>query len=298
MKTRSSRLELLSFFLVGCVFFLLMAGGLVTSHEAGLAVPDWPLSYGTWMPPMVGNIFWEHGHRMIAGFVALLTLFTAVCVQRSGEPAWIKKLAWAGLVMVILQALLGGMTVLMLLPPPVSISHACLGQTFFCLTIALAYYLNPASRAPVLSGEAPEHVRKLQRLTLLTFLFVYLQLILGAVVRHSGKAVYEHMGFALAVIAHVVLVQLSVSKLKAQQTPLRPASAALAALTLVQIFLGIGAFLYTRILPREGDVPPLPEVVFASAHHTNGALVIGLAALLFIMVRPAPFWAAKTRAGA
>lgn len=296
MKTRSGRLELLSFFLVGCVFFLLMAGGLVTSHDAGLAVPDWPLSYGTWMPPMVGNIFWEHGHRMIAGFVALLTLFTAVCIQRSPEPGWIKKLAWTGVVLVTLQALLGGMTVLMLLPPPVSISHACLGQTFFCLTIALAYYLSPASRKSGLQGEDPLLVRKLMRLTLLTFLFVYLQLILGAVVRHTGKAVYEHMGFALAVVAHVVLVQLAVSRLTDARSPLKPAARILAALTLLQIVLGAGAFVFTQMIQRQGPAAPLHEVVFASAHHTNGALVIGLAALIFVMSRPAPFGSHRLKA--
>lgn len=292
MKTRSSRLELLAFFLVGCVFFLLMAGGLVTSHEAGLAVPDWPLSYGTWMPPMVGNIFWEHGHRMIAGFVALLTLFTAICAQCSGEPSGIKKLAWAGLFMVLLQALLGGITVLMLLPPPVSIAHACLGQTFFCLTIALAYYLHPLSRQS-LPGSDSEHFRKLGRLTLLTFLFVYIQLILGATVRHTGKVVYEHMGFALAVVAHVVLVFVRVYKIPELKNPLRAPAMGLVVLTIFQIFLGLGAFMYTQMIPREGDVPSLPEVVFASAHHTNGALVLGLSALLFVMVRPWPFGAVK-----
>ncbi len=287
MQERSSRIGYLPFFLVGCVFFLLMAGGLVTSHEAGLAVPDWPLSYGTWMPPMVGNIFWEHGHRMIAGFVALLTLFTAFRIQFSKETGWIKRLAWAGVAMVILQALLGGLTVLLLLPPAVSISHACLGQTFFCLTIILAYYLSPVSLRAL--PETPEF-KKLQRLALLNFSFAYLQLILGATVRHTGRAAYEHMGFALVVVVHVVLVLIRVLKMPDQNNPLKAPAIGMSILTLAQVFLGIGAFVYKFMIPREGYTPPLPQIVFASAHHTNGALVLGLAALLFVMTRPAPFW--------
>ena len=70
-------------------FLLLIAGALVTSNDAGLAVPDWPLSFGTWMPPLVGNILYEHGHRMVATFVGLLTIILTVWLWRSEPRRWL-----------------------------------------------------------------------------------------------------------------------------------------------------------------------------------------------------------------
>ena len=83
-----------SFFLLLSILVLILAGGLVTSHEAGLAVPDWPLSYGQWFPPMVGNVVWEHGHRMIAGVVGILTLILTVSIQLFESRSWLKRFAW------------------------------------------------------------------------------------------------------------------------------------------------------------------------------------------------------------
>jgi cytochrome c oxidase assembly protein subunit 15 len=118
---------------------LIFIGGLVTSTGSGLAVPDWPLSYGMLMPPMVGGVFYEHGHRMAAATVGLLTLVLAVWTTVDERRRGVRGLAWGALGAVVAQGLLGGLTVLYLLPPAVSVLHACLAQTFFCLIIALAY---------------------------------------------------------------------------------------------------------------------------------------------------------------
>jgi heme A synthase len=118
-----------------CTAFLIFVGGLVTSTESGLAVPDWPLSYGMLFPPMVGGIFYEHGHRMVASFVGLLTVILAIWTWRRETRAWVRRLSLAALAAVILQGLLGGLTVLYLLPTPISMTHACLAQTFFCMTV-------------------------------------------------------------------------------------------------------------------------------------------------------------------
>src|SRR3989338_3456190 len=126
-----------SLFLSAATFLLILAGGLVTSHEAGLAVPDWPTSYGRWFPPMVGNVFWEHGHLMIAGSVGILTFAAALLIQRNVPDKAIVRLSWIAFCAVLLQALLGGLTVIFMLPPAVSIAHAALAQTFFCITIAI-----------------------------------------------------------------------------------------------------------------------------------------------------------------
>src|SRR5512140_1681351 len=116
-------------FVAASTLFLIYAGAMVTSTGSGLAVPDWPLSYGMLMPPMVGGVFFEHGHRMAATFVGMLTTVLAVWTARRETRAGVRRLAWAALLAVIAQGLLGGLTVKFLLPAPVSVAHACLAQT-------------------------------------------------------------------------------------------------------------------------------------------------------------------------
>src|SRR6185295_13406428 len=122
---------------------LLVAGGLVTSTGSGLAVPDWPLSFGMVFPPMVGGILFEHGHRMVAGTVAILMLVLAVWLGLREPRRWVRVLGYAAMGTIVAQAVLGGVTVLLLLPPAVSASHACLAQTFFCLTVTIALVTSP-----------------------------------------------------------------------------------------------------------------------------------------------------------
>lgn len=132
-----------AFLTAGATFVLIIAGGLVTSTGSALSVPDWPLSYGQLMPPMVGGVRFEHGHRMVAGGVAILTLVLAVWAGLRETRRWVKMLAFTALGAILAQAVLGGVTVLFLLPTPISVAHACLGQTFFCLTVALALVTSP-----------------------------------------------------------------------------------------------------------------------------------------------------------
>ena len=121
---------------------LIAAGGMVTSTDSGLSVPDWPNTYGQFMfsfplDKMVGGIFYEHGHRMIASTVGFLTIILALWIWRVDPRRWMRRLGFIALGAVILQGILGGITVLFFLPAPVSIGHAGLAQIFFCLTITL-----------------------------------------------------------------------------------------------------------------------------------------------------------------
>src|SRR3989338_3040959 len=125
-------------------FGLLVAGGLVTSTDSGLAVPDWPLSYGTWFPPMVGGIRYEHGHRMIAAAVGTMIVVLAMWLARREPRRWVRFLGYAAVGTVILQGLFGGLTVLLMLPPQISVAHACLGQTVFCLLVCVAQATGPS----------------------------------------------------------------------------------------------------------------------------------------------------------
>ena len=191
-------------------FLLLIAGSLVTSTGSGLAVPDWPLSYGTWFPPMVGGILYEHGHRMIAGLVGLMIVGLAIWLWRSEPRAWVRRLGYAALAAVVAQALLGGLTVLLLLPPSVSIAHACLGQTVFCLTVALAWCTRP--QWATVSGSVPSQAwRTLRASSLLVAEFAALQLVLGAIIRHTGATVWAHLmnGVLLIVAAGVLTGRLA-----------------------------------------------------------------------------------------
>ncbi|MEW6512088.1 MAG: COX15/CtaA family protein [Bacteroidota bacterium] len=184
MSTQSPWLHRFAFFTACCTFCLVIAGGLVTSTDSGLAVPDWPLSYGQLMPPMVGGIFYEHGHRMVATFVGLLTTILAFWLWRADERRWVRTLGFIALAAVITQGVLGGLTVLFLLPTPISVAHATLAQSFFSLTIVLALVTSPGwhHNQPVFLPEA----RRSRRLAIVATATVFLQLILGAWMRHSG----------------------------------------------------------------------------------------------------------------
>src|ERR1700688_4484631 len=127
-------------FTATATLFLIVAGALVTSNDAGLSVPDWPTTFGSFykMPHMVGGVKYEHGHRMVAEFVGLLTIVLAVWTWRVEKRRWLKWLGLAALGTVIAQGILGGITVLFYLPPVISSAHAALAQTFFCIAVAIA----------------------------------------------------------------------------------------------------------------------------------------------------------------
>src|SRR5215207_5271983 len=104
-------LNFFAIFVACATFFLIIAGALVTSNDAGLATSDWPLSNGQVFPEMVGNLFWEHGHRIIATSVGILVIILNIWVWRSEKRKWVRRLALIALAGVIAQGLLGGLTV-------------------------------------------------------------------------------------------------------------------------------------------------------------------------------------------
>lgn len=169
----------------GCTFLLLLAGALVTSTGSSLAVPDWPLSFGTLFPRMTGGVVFEHGHRLVAGTVALLMAGLAFAVQKTEERAWVRRLAWTALGAVLLQAVLGGVTVLLDLPTQVSVAHAGLAQVFFCLIVTLALVTSRGwiEETP---RRLPDRPSSLRAWAAWTTALTYLQILVGAVTRHSG----------------------------------------------------------------------------------------------------------------
>ena len=174
-------------FVSAATVLLIVAGGLVTSTGSGLAVPDWPTSYG-WnmftfpMQHMVGGIFYEHGHRLIASGVGFLTIILALWVWKAEPRRWMRVLGFTALAAVCVQGLLGGITVLYFLPTPVSTAHAGLAQIFFCLTIAIALFTSRGWASP---ERDPADDRMLRIVATTTTAFIYLQIIVGATMRHS-----------------------------------------------------------------------------------------------------------------
>ena len=165
---------------------LIFAGGLVTSTGSGLSVPDWPTTYGWNMftfpiDKWVGGIYYEHTHRLIASVVGFLIVVLAIWLWRAEPRAWVRRLGYVALAAVIVQGVLGGITVLFFLPDPVSIAHAGLAQLVFCLTIAIALVTSPGW-----TRGTPGDDRTLQKIAAVTTGVIYVQIIVGATMRHTG----------------------------------------------------------------------------------------------------------------
>jgi cytochrome c oxidase assembly protein subunit 15 len=278
---------------VASTLLLIAAGGMVTSTDSGLAVPDWPNTYGQFMfsfplEKMVGGIFYEHGHRMIASTVGFLTIILALWTWKADPRRWMRWLGFIALGAVIVQGLLGGITVLLLLPAPVSIGHAGLAQLFFCLTITLALFTSPGWTRAQPAVEDPT----LRRVAVATTAMIYCQIILGATMRHieAGMAIpdfplafgqvlppYWNAGVAVHFAHRVgaVLVTLAILATaahvwfhhRARRELVRPATL-LVLFVLTQVTLG--AFVIWSGL----------QPAINTAHVVNGALVLGTSLVL------------------
>jgi cytochrome c oxidase assembly protein subunit 15 len=170
---------------------LIFAGGLVTSTGSGLSVPDWPNTYGWFMfsfplDKMVGGIRYEHTHRLIASTVGFLILVLAVWLRMAEPRAWVRRLGYVALAAVVTQGILGGITVLWFLPTPVSVAHAGLAQIVFCLAVSIALVTSPGWARAYGAGTPASDDRVMRRLAAGTVALVYTQIIVGAVMRHTG----------------------------------------------------------------------------------------------------------------
>jgi len=267
-------------FLALATFVLLLAGGLVTSTDSGLAVPDWPLSFGGLFPPMVGGIRFEHTHRVVAATVGLLTLILTIWIGVKEMRAGVRRLAIACLGAVVLQGILGGLTVLYRLPTVISVAHACLGPIFFCLVVVLAEVTRPPATEKI-SGEEKDS-SPLFRISLITTYLVFFQILLGAVVRHTGEGVGFHVSFAFLVLLLTgFLVTQTLNHFGDERALLRP-SLFLGFLVLIELFLGIGAFIFTQV---EGTRAGLGEVIFPTLHQALGSLLLATAVIVTLRSR-------------
>jgi len=265
-------------------FFLIVAGALVTSNDAGLSVPDWPTSFGSLykLPPMVGGIKWEHSHRMIAEFIGLLIIVVAVWTQRVERRPWMRALGWTALAAVITQGIIGGITVKLGLLWWTSTAHATLGQMIFCIVVAMALF---TSRGWIQSSE---HLTEQPLwpstpvLATIAAACVWVQLILGAAFRHFGIKLLPHLIGACVVTAVLCWTVVRVLSLYGRVDPLRKLAQLILALLMVQLGLGFCAYL-TRLRWGHNAVQPWQIMVVSTvAHVAWGALVLAAIVVLAI----------------
>jgi heme a synthase len=261
----SGALQAFAWLLAFITFFLVLAGGLVTSTGSALAVPDWPLAFGQVFPPMEGGVFFEHGHRMIAATVGLLTIVLAVWLWRATTDRTLRRLGIAAVAVVCTQGLLGGLTVLLKLPPPISIAHAALGQIFFCAIVSIAAL--SGGTMPDDEKYVSTDTAKLRRLALLTIGFIFLQLLAGATIRHTGKGLHLHLLGATLVLVHVILLAKRILSDRERPVELRGPATMLLGLVGVQIVLGFYSWLR-------------PLVWITTAHVGNGALIFATTVII------------------
>jgi cytochrome c oxidase assembly protein subunit 15 len=169
--------------------FLICSGGMVTSKGVGLAVPDWPTTFGYNMflfpvSKWIGGIFFEHTHRLIASTVGMLTIILAVWLWFVKSRRWVRMLGLAAVGAVILQGILGGLRVTML-KDQIGIFHACLAQAFFALMVIIALVTAPSWMHP--GAGTLRTAKRLQHVALLTTVLIYVQLALGATMRHQHR---------------------------------------------------------------------------------------------------------------
>jgi len=281
---------------VAATFILIFVGGLVTSTDSGLAVPDWPTTYGHFMfsfplSQMVGGIVYEHGHRMVATVVGMLMTVLAIWLWLKEPRTWVRRFGLLALLAVILQGVLGGITVLFLLPTAVSVSHGALAQTFFCMTICLALFTSQKWQSPI--NKIEDNGRpSLQFMTIITTAAVFVQLVLGAVMRHtkSGLAIPDfplafgrvipifsseqiaiHFAHRLGALVVSILVIWTITRIFRQyrsEPMLRRPAQLLAFAVLAQLTLG--AFtIWTQ-----------KDVLITTAHVATGALILGTCLVL------------------
>ena len=268
--------------ILACATFpLLFIGGLVTSKGAGLAVPDWPNTFGYNMflypwSKMVGNIFYEHSHRLVASAVGLLTIALTMAFWLQERRPWLRRLGVVALLLVILQGVIGGLRVV-LLEDTLAIVHAAFAQAFFALTVSLAIFTSaewnrqPEDK-PGIDGE------RLRRLCAITTGLIYLQAVFGAVLRHTGARVDAHLFFAVLVTLHIIFILVRVMKFHRDLPTLTRPACSLGVLLLLELMLGVGSYLakFTSML----ELPVGTLVLLTTTHVVTGALMLATSLLL------------------
>jgi len=257
-------------------FLLILAGGLVTNTGSGLAVPDWPTTFGENMflfpwSKMVGGIFFEHSHRLLGSAVGLLTLTLGVLLWIQEPRRWVRWLGAGAVGAVLLQGTLGGLRVV-LVQESLAIAHGMLAQAFFALMASVAVFTSPAWTRMAERALPPEAGRA-GRLSLLITVLLYLQIFFGALLTHIGARLDAHLATAGVVAVLVLTLGAQVVRRRADLPGLARPVMLLCGLLALQLLLGLGAYLgrFTGVALPLGQ---LSALAFPVAHRVNGGLTL------------------------
>lgn len=268
-------------FLAICTFCLLIAGALVTSNEAALSVPDWPLSFGTLTPPMIGGIRYEHTHRVIAALIGLLTIVLAVILARREERRWVRYLAYAAIGAVIAQGVLGGLTVLLYLHYGMPVAHACLAQIFFGIVVSLAVFTSRwwTSERPQLEDHGSPTIHTVATLNAIVIFF---QVVLGAGFRHQDIPIWPHIVGAGLVLAAVTWTAVAMRKRFGSSPEISKARMLLHAIFGTQLLLGFAAW-WSRLSSAQAPQPMPVMVTLTVIHTVVGALLFAFSIVVVLI---------------
>ncbi|MFZ3216787.1 MAG: COX15/CtaA family protein [Candidatus Acidiferrales bacterium] len=264
-----------------CTVLLLMAGALVTSNDAADSVPDWPLAYGKIIPPLVGGIRYEYTHRVMAATVATLTLILAILLARSGS-RFLRNLGFTALLLVIAQAVLGGMRVLFHDPALTATVHAILAQIFFVTVVSLTLFTSSwwNSDPAKLDDSASPPLRVLAAITAVA---IFVQLILGAGFRHGAFGILPHMIGAVVVLFLAIWTGRTVRVRFKGVGQLRRWGILLQSFIGTQFLLGIAAY-WAVVQEIQAAQPTTTYVVLTVAHVLVGALTLAASVVLALSV--------------
>jgi len=277
---------------------LISWGGFVTSIEAGMAFPDWPTSLGSynWINPV--DQWWtvvpylaEHGHRLIASVVGAMTVILAIWTWVADPRGWMRKLGFAALGLVIVQGVLGGLRVLWI-SLDLAVVHACVAQLFFATLVAMTLFTTKTwrERRGVLTGSSA--TTKLRRMSLAATGLIYVQIVLGALLRHPGRGVDAafagvHITGAFVVVGLVIALYVLIQKHFSANAILRRAGNALMGAVGLQFALGLAAYVLMLYEAPEGLRSSM-QVVLTVAHLVVGALLFAASVITSLLVLRRP----------
>jgi cytochrome c oxidase assembly protein subunit 15 len=268
-------------FTVCWTVLLLVAGALVTSNDAALSVPDWPKSFGTWTPPMVGGVFYEHSHRVIAGALGVWTLTLAILIWVKEERRWLRWFAVIAVGGIVAQAILGGQVVIQLLHYWLPVMHACFAQIMFGALLSIAVFTSRwwISDRPQLEDRGTPSIHSL---VLLNAIVIFLQVFLGAGFRHQEIPIWPHAAGSLAVLASVVWTAVVLRKRFEKSPELTKMRILLHSVFGLQFLLGIGAY-WSRISTAAAPQPMPVMVALTVTHTVVGALLFAISILTILL---------------
>ncbi len=271
-------------FIVGWTILLLTAGAMVTSNDAALAVSDWPTSFGTWFPPLrllTDGAFYEHSHRVIAFILGVFITILAGILWKEEERPWLIWLGFAALGGVIVQGVLGGLTVLELLRYWLPVMHACIAEIMFAILVSIAF-LTSRWWMQDLPQYEDQGGPSIHSIVTLNAAVIFLQVLAGAGFRHKYVSLKPHVIGSVVVLGMVIWTAAVLRRRFAAVREISRARLLLHVFVGIQILLGLGS-LWSRIVTAD-EAQPMPVMVaFTVVHTVVGAILFAISIVTVLL---------------